>query len=83
MIAGWAPKEVFNAANSLATACISMLDRHCCSMVSPFSVDTMGLKIFLRLHSFYLSHEYRGSPDSTVFVHQGNRTFEKTVLIGD
>ena len=58
MIAGWALKEVFNAANSLATACISMLDRHCCSMVSPFSVDTMALKIFLKLHIFYFSHGY-------------------------
>ena len=26
---------------------------------------------------------YRGSPDSTVFVHPGNRTIAKTVLIGD
>ena len=28
-------------------------------------------------------YNYRRSPDSTVFVHPGNRTIEKTVLIGD
>ena len=27
--------------------------------------------------------KYRGSPDSTVFAHPGNRTIDKTVLFGD
>ena len=40
---------------------------------------------FLRLHfpKIVFQSWYRESPDSTVFMPQGNRTIAKTVLIGD
>ena len=36
-----------------------------------------------RKMNIYLKPLYRGSPDSTVFAHPGNRTIDKIVLFGD